>query len=157
MAAGAALLLTLAACRQADGAMPVPAGEQPNKVEDISRDLQNLTSGDANAPIELSDDLSSLDPLQRPAASITAISKDLGAALGGKTLSDADAKRIATLLFVALSARELSDAQIEQVGADLQTTLVAVGAETQAAARVSTAAKSLASEITRNQKRWYHR
>jgi hypothetical protein len=40
---------------------------------------------------------------------------------------------------------------------DLQTALIGVGAETQAAARVSTTAKALASEITRNRKRWYHR
>ena len=157
MATAAALLLTLAACKQPDGAMPVPTGEQPNKLEDISRDLQNLASRDANAPAELSDDLSSMDPVRRPPESITELSRRLATALGGTTLSDADAKRVANQLFVVLTAQELSGSQIEQLGTDLQTTLTGLGADAQAAAAVSTTAKDLASTITRNRKRWYHR
>jgi hypothetical protein len=157
MATGAALMLTLAACKQPEGAMPVPTGEQPNKLEDISRDLQNLASRDANAPMELSDDLASMDPVRRPAESITELSRRLATALGGATLSDADAKRVANQLFVVLSAQELSGSQIEQLGTDLQTMLTGVGADAQAAAAVSTTAKELASSITRNRKRWYHR
>src|SRR5688572_19010711 len=75
LASGAALLLILVACKQPDGAMPVPTGEQPNKLEDISRDLQNLAARDANAPSELSDDLSSLDALRRPPESINELSR----------------------------------------------------------------------------------
>ena len=144
-------------CRQPDGTMPVPDGEQPNKIEDISRDLQNVAASDTNAPGELADDLSSVDPLKRPPEQITALSKHLGTALGGRQLSDADAEKMAHLLFVALAGRELSESQIEQVGADLRATLMSVGAEAQAAEQVSTAAQELTSAITRNKKRWYHR
>ncbi len=153
----AALLGLLAACRQPEGAMPVPTGEQPNKLEDIGRDLQNLSSRDANAPSELTDDLSSLDPMQRPAPRIGELSQGLAAALGGKDLSDADAKRIANQLFVLLSAQELNESQIAQVGTDLQTALTGLGVDAQVATRVSTTATALASDVTRNRKRWYHR
>jgi len=153
----AALLAVLAACRQPDGAMPVPTGEQPNKLEDIGRDLQNVSSRAANAQSELTDDLSSLDPTQRPAPRISELSQGLVAALGGRELSDADAQRVAALLFVALTAQELNGSQIEQVGTDLQTALTGSGADAQAAARVSATAKALALDITRNRKRWYHR
>jgi len=157
MATGATLMLTLAACKQPEGAMPVPTGEQPNKLEDISRDLQNLASRDANAPMELSDDLASMDPVRRPAESITELSRRLATALGGTTLSDDDAKRVANQLFVVLAAQELSGSQIDQLGTELQTTLTGIGADAQAAAAVSTTAKELASTLTRNRKRWYHR
>src|SRR5688572_29561964 len=81
LVSGAALLLMLAACQQPDGAMPVPTGEQPNKIEDISRDLQHLAARDANATSELSDDLSSLDALRRPPESINELSRRLATAL----------------------------------------------------------------------------
>jgi hypothetical protein len=149
--------LCVAGCKQADGPMPVPEGEQPNKIEDISRDLQNLASSDANAPTELADDLSSVDPLKRPPEQITALSKHLGSALDGRQLSDGDARKMANLLFVALAGRELSESQIEQAGEELRTTLMSVGAEAQVAEQVSTATQELANGITRNKKRWYHR
>ena len=157
LASGVALLLTLAACKQPDGAMPVPTGEQPNKLEDISRDLQNLAARDANAPSELSDDLSSLDAVRRPPESIIELSRRLATALGGTTFSDDDAKRVASLLFVAMSAQELSRVQIEQLGTDLQAALTGIGADAQAAAAVATTAMDLASTITRIRERWYHR
>lgn len=156
-ALSATLLVTIAACKQPDGTIPTPTGEQPNKIEDISRDLQNLAAKDGNAPVELADDLSSLDPIQRPPDKITQLSKDLAGALAGRPLSDADARRVAELVFVAVSARELSESQIEQVSADLRTTLTGIGADAQAADRVSATATELASSITRNRKRWYHR
>ena len=155
--ASAALLVTLASCKQPDGAMPVPTGEQPNKLADISRDLQNLAAKDANATTELSDDLSSIDPVRRSPESINELSQRLATALGGTALSDEDAARVANQLFVAMSAQELSRSQIEQVGTDLQTMLTGIGADAQAAAAVSTTAKELASTITRNRERWYHR
>jgi hypothetical protein len=157
VALSAALLLATAGCKQPDGAMPAPTGEQPNKIEDISRDLQNLAAKDGNAPAELADDLSSLDSMQRPPEKITQLSKELAGALGGTSLSDGDAKRVANLVFVAVSARELSESQIEKVSADLRTTLTALGAQAQAVDRVSATAADLASSVTRNRKRWYHR
>lgn len=156
-ATAAALLLTLAACKQPDGPMPVPAGEQPNKIEDISRDLQNVASKDANAPGELADDLSSVDPMRRPPERIVELSKTLSAALGGKSLEDDEAKRIANLLFVVLAGRDLSESQIDQISGDLRTTLTGVGADAQAAQRAADTAEELTVAITRNKKRWYHR
>jgi hypothetical protein len=153
----AIVLLTAAGCRQPDGPMPTPQGEQPNKVEDIGRDLQNLAAEDANAPAELAEDLSSLDPVPRPADQMQELLQGLAAALAGQMLSDDAAQRIANLLFVAMSARELSGPQIAMVAADLRTTLVEVGAPAPAADRASAAASAVATDVTRNRKRWYHR
>jgi len=150
-------LCVLAGCRQPDGPLPEPTGEQPNKIDDISRDLQNLASGDANARVELSEDLMALDPATRPPEQVNALLEGLSGALAGTDPAQAETDKMANLLFVAASARELSGSQIERVVTDLRETLVSVGADPAAADRASAAAGDLANAMTRNRKRWYHR
>lgn len=152
-----ACALLLAACRQPEGTIPVPKGDQPNRVDDISRDLMNVARKDANAPSELLDDLTNLEAAPRPPERIKALAQSLVDAVTGRTLPDAEAKRVANLVFVAVAAGDLNAAQIEKVGTDLRDTLVKVGAPTDAADRVSGAAVALASEATANKKRWYQR
>jgi hypothetical protein len=154
---GGTLLLTAAGCRQPDGTMPSPQGDQTNRIGDISRDLQNLAAKDVNAPNELYDDLTYLEATPRPEPRLRELSQALATALGGTKLSDEDATAIANHLFVAVSGRELSEAQVEQVGDDLRASLVGVGADAQAAERAAVATTALAGEVSENKKRWYHR
>jgi hypothetical protein len=155
--AAAVLLMAIAGCRQPEGPMPVPNGDQPDRIHDISRDLQNLAGKDANAPAELLDDLTNLDPLPRPAARLKELATALGDSVGGTMLPDAEAEKIANLLFVAICNRDLSLRQIAEVGQDLRTVLVTIGAKAEAADRTAAAATTLANEVTRNKKRWYQR
>jgi|SRR5688572_22345913 len=156
-AATAALLLTLTGCRQPDGTLPAPQGDQANRVDDISRDLQNVARNDSNAPAELLDDLTYLESVPRPPERLKAMADALSAALRGSKLPDAEAKRVATLVFQMVAARELSEAQIAQLGSELRDGLVKAGAMPEAAQRVSSAGAALAGEVTENKKRWYHR
>lgn len=157
--AAAALMIVLAAagCRQPDGAVPAPQGDQTNRIEDISRDLQNVANRDANAPAELLDDLTYLEPVPRPPAQLKEFADSLAAALGGAKLPDPEARQMATLVFQLVAARDMSEAQIEQVATDLRELLVKVGAMPQPADRAAAAGSALAGEVTQNQKRWYHR
>lgn len=157
LAAVLAVVLALSGCRQPDGAVPEPQGDQNNRIEDISRDLQNLTRQDADAPAELLDDLTNLEPVARPQEQLKAVADALAAALAGATLSDEEAHQIATLVFQLVAVRDMSEAQIEQVAADLRDQLVKAGAMPEAADRAADAASALATEVTRNKKRWYHR
>jgi hypothetical protein len=157
VAAGAALLLMLAGCGQPDGTMPTPQGDQPGRIEDISRDLQNVAGKDPQAPAELLDDLTNLDPAPRPAERLKELSQTLSDALADKPLPDAEAKRLAEVLFSAIAVRDLSETQIDEVGTSLREQLIKVGAQAAAADRAKTAAVALASDVTRNRKRWYHR
>lgn len=157
VATSAVVLLTLAGCRQPDGSMPAPQGEQTNRVDDISRDLQNVARGDSNAPAELLDDLTDLESVPRPPARLKELADALSVALRGAKLPDPDAKRISTLIFQMVAARELSEVQIAQTGSDLRDALVKVGATPAAADSVSSAGSALAGEVTENKKRWYHR
>ncbi len=156
MAAGV-LAATLAGCRQPDGPMPAPQGEQPNRIEDITRDLQNVARKDANAPAELLDDLMHVDAVQQPRPQLKAVSDSLAAALGGTALQESDAHAIANILFVAAAGRELSEAQTEKVGTDMHDALVKAGASDPAAQRASEATAALALDVSQNEKRWYHR
>jgi hypothetical protein len=157
-AAGCAvLLLTLAGCRQPEGALPAPEGEQTNRIDDISRDLQNIANNDGNAPAELLDDLTYLQSAPPPPAQLKALADALAGALRGADLSDEDAKRLAMLIFQMVAASELNQAQIAQIGSDLRAALVKAGATPEAADRVSAAGSALAGEVTENKKRWYHR
>ena len=153
----ALLLTTLTGCRQPDGTMPAPQGEQNNRIDDISRDLQNVARNDSNAPAELLDDLTYLEAVPRPPERLKELADGLSEALRGAKLPDAEAKRVATLVFEMVAARDLSEAQIAQIGTDLREALVKLGSTPQAADRVSSAGSALASEVTENKKRWYHR
>jgi hypothetical protein len=135
----------------------MPQGDQPGRIDDISRDLQNVAGKDAQAPAELLDDLTNLDPAPRPANRLKELSQALSDALADKPLPDAEAKHLAEVLFTAIAVRDLSEKQIEQVGTNLREALVKVGAQAAVADRAKTAAVALASDVTRNRKRWYHR
>lgn len=157
LAAALTVVLALAGCRQPDGAVPTPQGDQDNRIEDISRDLQNLTRQDADAPAELLDDLTNLEPVPRPQEQLKALADALAAALAGATLPDAEAGELATLVFQLVAARDMNETQIEQVAADLRAQLVRAGAMPEPADRAAAAAADLAGEVTKNKKRWYHR
>jgi len=157
VAACAVALLTLAGCRQPDGSVPAPQGEQTNRIDDISRDLQNVARNDSNAPAELLDDLTYLESVPRPPERLKELGDALSAALRGAKLPDTEAKRVATLLFQMVNARDLSESQIAQIGTDLRAALVMAGATPEAADRVALAGAALAGEVTQNKKRWYHR
>ena len=137
--------------------MPVPRGDQPNRVDDISRDLMNVARKDASAPAELLDDLTNLEGRPRPAERVKALAQSLSDAVTGRNLPEAEAKRIANLVFVAVAAGDLNADQIEKVGTDLRDTLVKLGATPDVADRASGAAIAMASDVTTNKKRWYQR
>jgi hypothetical protein len=151
-----AVLVMLAGCRQSDGPRPVPEGEQPNKIYDVGRDLQNLAGGQTDAEAELVDDIQSFDPEPPPAALTMALGTALREALAGSSLADAQAQQVASLMFIAAAGHDLSQRQIGKLGEDVTRALTDAGADPAAAQRVSAAATAVAAAVTRNQKRWYH-
>jgi len=145
-----------AACRQSDGPMPVPVDEQPNRVEDIGRDLKNVASGQPEAEAELLSDLLTLDRDEPPLPLAQEVVRELASALRGRELGDAGSQQLARALFVVSAGRDLSRRQIGRVGEGVTEVLLEAGADEAAAQRVSAAVVALAASVTRNQKRWYH-
>jgi hypothetical protein len=150
------VVCTAAGCRQADGPIPTPIDEQPNKIEDIGHDLQNIARGDAEAEGDLLDDLEGLDGTPRPQSLVRALSAATADAVRGASLADAQAQEVARLLFIVMTAEELNARQIEQFTGDLRTALTGAGADEATATRAAESGSALQEAITLNRKRWYH-
>jgi hypothetical protein len=150
------IVVAAAGCRQKDGPLPTPKDEQPNKIQDIGHDLQNVASGAADAEKDLLEDVDGLDQNSRPGNLVQQLARSTAAAVKGHSLPDKPAQDLAQLIFVAATAEELSPRQIEQVATDLRTTIINAGGDAAAADRVASSAMSLQQAITLNPKRWYH-
>ena len=48
-----ALVIVISGCRQPDGPMPVPEGEDLNRIEDLANNLQNIARGDPDGTRDL--------------------------------------------------------------------------------------------------------
>jgi hypothetical protein len=151
-----AMVLVISGCRQADGDMPAPTGEQPNKISDIGRDLQNVAGGAADAERDLQDDLDGLDSRSKPEPLVRDLSLSLASALKGKSVSEAQAQNMAKTLFVVVTGRDLSSRQIERTSSELRTAVMNAGADGAAADKAAAAASTLSAQITQNRRRWYH-
>ena len=151
----AVMLLGIGGCRQPDGNMPTPDEEQVDRIEDLSRDLQNLASGNADAPKELGDDLTIISRMPVPEPRVQELVQALQASLRGKMLSDEAARRLAESMFLVMSARQLSDRQIENLQTEITNQVKALGADEAAATQVATVAGTLQGEVRTSHRRWY--
>jgi hypothetical protein len=146
-----------AACRQPEGPVPQPSGEQANKTEDISRDLLAVAEQDEGGVADLKNDLENLTGVQPPAHLVEDLSNDLAEALSGSKLAEESAMRLATHLFVALSARELNERQVGLLQQDVRSTLASVNVPQPKAEPVAEAVAEIQRAITTNRRRWWHR
>ena len=151
-----AAALPLAACRQADGPMPASTASTPNELGDISRDLQNLASGDPAGPKDLTDDISHYAEGTtggQPAA--TELSRRLGQALTGKTFKLAQAMPVAHTCWVAVSARQMSEKQVEGLKSEMKSELMSLGVNEQQAQGVADQVGAVQQAVTARHRRWY--
>ena len=145
-----------AACRQADGPMPETTASTPNELGDIGRDLQNLASGDPSGPADLSDDISHYaEGTSGGQAAATELSRRLGAALTGKTFKLAQAMPVAHTCWVAVSARQLSEKQIEGLQNEMKSGLMSLGVNEQQAQIVADQVGAVQQTVTGRHRRWY--
>ena len=145
------------ACRQPDGTLPTPQGEQANKTEDIKRDLLAVARQEQGAAEDLKSDLENLTGDQPPTYLVADLAKGLEDALGGTKLTDESAKKIATQLYVAICARELSERQIDVLRKDVTGTLVSTGVAAPKAEPVAGTVGDLQRAMTTNKRRWWQR
>jgi hypothetical protein len=149
-------LVTAAGCRQADGQMPVPVGEQQNKVQDLGRDLQNIADRQPDAEKDFLEDVLALDAKPRPEPVVRELTSSLSSALAGKALEESKAQGIANAIFIIAVGHEASQRQIKLNGGALRESLLSAGVDTAAADKVMAAADNLSNTVTENRKRWYH-
>jgi len=148
--------LSFVGCRQADGALPATTGTVPNELGDISRDLQNLASGNPEGPKDLSDDLSHYaEGTNGGPAAASELSRLLGQALTGKTFKLADAMPLAHTCWVAVAGRQLSEKQIENLQNEMKLQLTTMGVSEQQAQEVAAQVGVVQQAVTARHRRWY--
>jgi hypothetical protein len=150
------LALAVAGCRQSDGSVPDPQGEQANKAEDISRDLQGVASAEAGAVNDLRQDLGNLSGAPPPDHLVGELATRLTDALAGTTLTDEAAMQLADKLFVATTARDLSERQRVMLRTEVTSALTAAGVPQEKAEPVAVVVDDIQTAIGENRKRWWH-
>jgi hypothetical protein len=147
----------LAGCRQPDGTMPEPSGEQANKTHDISRDLMAMARAEQQASKDLAADLENLVGRQPPRALVQELATRVEGALKGKTLTDEAAQKLSRQLYIAIAATELSERQIGMLQKDVVGTLMATGATAPQAEPVGESVGEIQRLMGTNRRRWWHR
>ena len=151
-----AICVAAAGCRQSDGDIAAPQGEQVNKADDISRDLQGVASAQQGAVNDLRDDLGNLTGQPPPDHLVGELATRLGDALAGVALTEPAAKGIADKLFVATTARDLSERQQAMLQNDVTGALTSAGVPQAKAAPVASVVGEIQTAIGENRKRWWH-
>ena len=151
-----AICVTASGCRQADATITGPQGEQVNKTEDISRDLQGVASAERGALHDLRDDLGNLSRQQPPAHLVSELSARLSTALEGTSLSDEAAMQLADKLFIATTARDLSERQQVTIRSEVTGALTSAGVPQAKADAVGEVVSEIQTAIGENRKRWWH-
>jgi hypothetical protein len=145
-----------AGCRQADGAMPTPAGDDPNRIEDMTRGLQGLPASDEEAIEGLAGDLLVwTDQVDGAVTPTRDLARKVVDAVRGHTLNEESSRRLAQALWMTTSARDLSDRQIEDVERQMRMVLDAIGAPPDRAQAAAEQAAALQRIVTDRERRWY--
>lgn len=147
--------LSIAGCRQADGPLPTPSQERQNEIGDISRDLQSIARRDAEGANDLTEDLGKYAEAPAVRAAVDELSRRTVAAVEGSTLTEQTAQRLAHNLWLAISAREISERQVETLQNDLQGLLMSAGVAEERAEPVAQQVEEIQRLATTRPKRWY--
>jgi hypothetical protein len=152
-----ALVLAVAAagCRQADGPIPVPARDQSNEIGDLARNMMNIVNKDPQAPEDLKSDLSKYGQTRDASAKADELAAQIAQVLPGTRLDEDSAEKLAHTLWVAVTAKQLSERQINGLEKDLKDTLVLAGVEESRAQPVADKLGEVQSATTENRRRWY--
>jgi hypothetical protein len=150
-----AVLFLAAACRQQDGPIPQPSGDEPDEVYELSRDILNVAGGDKQAFQELSDDLGSQGPLETGRPGAGALAKSLQTALAGRRVSEDQAKRLAGDLYIVFAADKLSSNQVEALQGRVSGLLREVGVPDGAIEPVQNDITSVQALVNKGGRRWW--
>jgi hypothetical protein len=156
LAIAATALLFLTACRQAESPLPTPDEDVREELNDVRRDLQDIASNrDAAAGDALAQDVRKY--VVRPSAvpAVDEMTRLTAAALPGRIVPDEAGDKLAYSLWVAATARELSESQIEALQNDVQAQLVALGVPQDSAQAIGAQVGRVQGAVTDRQRRWY--
>jgi hypothetical protein len=152
---GLAAALLGGGCRQADGPLPTPTGEVPGRLIDLSRNLENIARGDAQAQTDLADDLYVFVDRGDARPAIDELSRRTAGAISGKALPEQTAHELANKYWVSVAARDLSERQVDTLQNDVRSLLVSAGVAEDTAQSVAEQVDIIQSAVTERPRRWY--
>jgi hypothetical protein len=147
-----------AGCRMSDGPMPTPGKEDPNRLDDLRRDLGDIVGGNPEGRKNFTDDLLAFADLERKpeaAAAITELAGQIADAAAATQMKEAAAPPLLRQVWTAIAARELSEKQVTQLQADVKTTLTGLGVAEPSAQAISNQVGTVQKAVTDRQRRWY--
>ena len=148
--------LSLGACRQADGPIPVPDENIQEELVDVRRDLQNVATGrDPQAPEDLTEDLRKYTDSPSAELVVDELSQRTVAVLAGVDLSEQGAQRLAHNLWLSVAALELSGRQVETLQNDVQSLLMTEGVAEENAQQVAAQVGDVQGAVSARPRRWY--
>lgn len=149
--------LGAAACKQGDGQLPAKTDDVPNRLGDLKRDLEAVVRGEQQAVQDLSDDLQVFTDEPDGRNATKALALTVSSMLVNRKVNDETQTKVIDLLWTTVSARELSERQIDALKDEMRNTLLAAGVTQPdanlAAGRVGDVQKA----VTLRSRRWYER
>jgi len=155
----ACVCLLSVSCRMADG--PVPDAKDPdaaNELGDLGRDVSNILGGDAQGRQDFLDDLLGFADLEATPAAEAPI-KALGtqvidAAVATKP-TEATMAPLLAHLYVAITARQLSEGQVKTMEENVRTAASGIGLDDVKARALAAQAGIVQQAVTERHRRWY--
>ena len=147
--------LSLAACRQADGPIPIPDQNVQDELKDVGRDLQNISTGDPEGPTDLAHDLGKYTERPPAVLAVSELSRRAAGVLPGKSLPDQAAQQLAHDMWVSIAARETSERQVETLQNSVQSLLISIGVVEEGAQRVAAQVGEVQHAVSERPRRWY--
>jgi hypothetical protein len=149
------LLVLSAACRNPDGPIPQPTGDEPDEVFELSRDILNVAGGDPQAFQELTDDLGTQGPFETGQPRAAALAKTLQGALVGRQMTQDQAKRLADDLYIVFAGDRLSPGQVDAVQTRVSGLLREVGTPEASIGPVRDSITSVQALVNPGRRRWW--
>jgi len=152
-----ASVVTFGACHQGDGVLPAKTQDVPNRLADLTRDLESVAAGDPQAVRDLTDDLLVFTQEPEGVTATRALSTAVSGMLVKRSLNQDALTRIVTLLWTAVAARDLSERQVDALKDDLRAVLISVGVSQQDANLAAGWVGNVQKAVTLRTRRWYER
>ena len=153
----ALVLAVSAGCKQGDGTLPGKTGDVPNRLSDLKRDLESVVAGDQGAVQDLIDDLNVFTEEPEGQSAARALTNTVCPMLINRKLDDEAMTRIVTVLWTAVSARELSERQIDALKDEMRNVLTSVGVSQPDANLAAGRVGDVQNAVTLRSRRWYER
>jgi hypothetical protein len=135
--------------------MPRAEGEIPNRLGDLSRDLQAIAGGDQQARQDFVDDLKVFTRAQSASTAVEPFGRRVADAVADAKLNEQAAQQLAHTTWTVVAATELSERQIDALQTELKTNLVTAGVPAERAETVAADVSVVQKTITTRPRRWY--